>query len=178
VNALPGDGTTVVFATVGTDHHPFDRLVEWMERWRLDHSQEPVWWLLQNGTSRPSEHARSIEYLAYDDMENAMRRATAVVSHGGPGSIMLASYCGKKPIVVPRRKALGEHVDDHQLVFARRLASEGEIGLAESEQRLRELLDDALAATARERPAPTFDEVARSVQRFQLLIGEMMSRRA
>ena len=42
--------------------------------------------------------------------------------HAGAGIISAALAAGRKPIVVPRRAALGEHVDDHQHQLASKLA--------------------------------------------------------
>jgi UDP-N-acetylglucosamine transferase subunit ALG13 len=50
--------------------------------------------------------------------------------------------------VVPRRHRLGEHVDDHQVAFSRRLAADGSVFLAESEADLHGLLDRVVAAPA------------------------------
>ena len=77
-------------------------------------------------------------------MHAAVRDAAAVVCHGGPGTIMLAVHEGRRPVVVPRTRSLGEHVDDHQVAFARRIASEGAIRLAETEEQFSSLLDEAL----------------------------------
>ena len=63
-----------------------------------------------------------------------MGSAAAVVCHGGPGTILGARHRGAVPIVVPRQHRLGEHVDDHQVAFSRRLAADGGgIHLAETE---------------------------------------------
>jgi UDP-N-acetylglucosamine transferase subunit ALG13 len=48
-----------------------------------------------------------------------------VVTHAGIGSLILALTHGKHPIVMPRRHALGESVDDHQVAFANRLQQAG-----------------------------------------------------
>ena len=148
--------TRLVFATVGTDHHQFDRMVDWVDGWLEANPAGGVGALVQIGTSSAPRLARSVAYLGYDAMEDTMRRASAIVTHGGPGSIMLASWLGKKPIVIPRRAALGEHVDNHQVVFTERLAEAGTILLADSEARLHELLSAAVAgdtatAVARDR---------------------------
>jgi UDP-N-acetylglucosamine transferase subunit ALG13 len=175
VSAPEDNGAALVFATVGTDHHRFDRLVDWIDGWIVDHGDEHVSALVQTGTSRRPRHAQGADYLGYDEMQANMRRAAAIVSHGGPGSIMLACYCGKKPIVVPRTSALGEHVDQHQVLFARRLAAEGEILLAENEDEFDRLLEDVLGGTAPVRSTNGSDRVARSVHRFELLLGDLMS---
>jgi UDP-N-acetylglucosamine--N-acetylmuramyl-(pentapeptide) pyrophosphoryl-undecaprenol N-acetylglucosamine transferase len=54
-----------------------------------------------------------------------------VVCHGGAGIISSALAAGRKPIVVPRRAALGEHVDDHQYQLTRKLAEWGLVVPAE-----------------------------------------------
>jgi UDP-N-acetylglucosamine transferase subunit ALG13 len=56
--------------------------------------------------------------------------ADVVVTHGGPGTILEASSAGHRPVVVPRQRSYGEHVDDHQLRFAKRLAEDGMIVMA------------------------------------------------
>jgi len=175
VSAIADGETPLVFVTVGTDHHRFDRLVDWVDRWIVAHDGSPVEFLVQTGTSIRPRYAQSTDYLAYADMEATMRRAAAVVSHGGPGSIMLSCYCGKKPTVVPRSSALGEHVDNHQLVFTRRLAAEGEILLAESEDEFGRLLDEALAGGATDGAMDGSAQVAQSVRAFQRLVGDLMS---
>ena len=87
-----------------------------------------------------------------------MREAAVVVCHGGPGTIMLAATMGKRPIVVPRRKAAGEHVDDHQHAFTRRIAADGAIILAESESDFRGYLSGVLHANGGEPPAAAAHE--------------------
>jgi UDP-N-acetylglucosamine transferase subunit ALG13 len=165
-------GYPLIFVTAGTDHHPFDRLIDWSEHWLCEH---PVSCLIQGGTSRPAARGRWVDYLPYQEVERAMRAATVVVCHGGPGSITLALHFGTKPIVVPRRQALGEHVDDHQTIFARRLAAEGEIELAETEESFRHGLDIAMAhgrPAHRTRHPPATDA---TVRRFTELVDDMMA---
>jgi UDP-N-acetylglucosamine transferase subunit ALG13 len=54
-----------------------------------------------------------------------VRSAAVVVCHGGAGIISSALAAGRRPIVVPRRASLGEHVDDHQYQLTRKLADWG-----------------------------------------------------
>ncbi|HYB25773.1 MAG TPA: glycosyltransferase [Solirubrobacteraceae bacterium] len=61
-------------------------------------------------------------FLGSGELEEALDSATAVVCHGGAGIISSALAAGRRPIVVPRRAALGEHVDDHQYQLTRKLA--------------------------------------------------------
>lgn len=170
------DVKPLLFVTVGTDHHPFDRLVRWLDAWLEAGGDRLVRCLVQRGTSIPPSQAESNDYFTHEAMSAAMGEAAAVVCHGGPGTIMLAAHRGKVPIVVPRLNALGEHVDDHQLIFARRMADEGTIVLAESEDRFRALVEDALAARiARAWVAPSC--TADTVRRFEEIVDELMLRK-
>ncbi len=83
---------------------------------------EPV--IAQTGwcTYAPSR-VTAEKLMPFEAIQAYMRDARIVVTHGGPASIMQALSHGKTPIVVPRQSAHGEHVDDHQVRFARRIAA-------------------------------------------------------
>lgn len=166
--ALP-DGT-FIFVTVGTDHHRFDRLVDICEAWGADRGVEMF---VQTGTSRAVQTGSGAPYLPFPTMAEAMARATAVVCHGGPATIMLARQCGRTPIVVPRDPDRGEHVDGHQQKFARWMAEKGQIVLAAEEAELIERLDDALTDPERYRVAETA-ETASAVTEFRRLVDELL----
>lgn len=173
--AVTSDVPPLLFVTVGTDHHPFDRLVRWLDAWLESGGERRVRCLVQHGTSLPSSHAESSNYLGYGAMRAAMQEAAAVVCHAGPGTIMLAADAGKVPIVVPRLRALGEHVDDHQLLFARRMESERTIALAESEDRFHSLVERALTKPL----APTkftSSSSADTIRRFEEIVDELTLR--
>jgi UDP-N-acetylglucosamine--N-acetylmuramyl-(pentapeptide) pyrophosphoryl-undecaprenol N-acetylglucosamine transferase len=59
------------------------------------------------------------------DLTQAMREADVVVAHAGVGTALAALEVGKCPVLVPRRLAHGEHVDDHQTQIARELGTRG-----------------------------------------------------
>jgi UDP-N-acetylglucosamine transferase subunit ALG13 len=173
---MDGDSLPLVFVTVGTDHHPFDRLVRWIDDWLAAGGKERARCLVQSGTSKPPLHTEFDQYFGYQQMETFLSEAAAVVCHGGPGTVMMARWAGKRPIVVPRRHDLGEHVDDHQVAFARRIAVEGEIALAEDEAALMACLEEALVGEG------TFEvqnEEGRSeaVAEFGRLVDKLMSSR-
>ena len=169
-----GSSAPRVFVTVGTDHHPFDRLIDWVDSWLAANGHRGVRCLVQVGTGAPPHHAAWSRYLANDETQLAFRDATAVVCHGGPGTIMTCRSLGLVPIVVPRRKDLGEHVDDHQVAFARKMANQGEVKLADRREDLWRLLDRAV-----ENPA-AFKSPAReapfqlAVTRFEKLVHNII----
>ena len=171
------DPGALVFATVGTDHHPFDRLVLWLDEWLASRARDRRDCLVQIGTSLAPRLARSRRFLSYPEMESALAQATAVVCHAGPGTVMMALAAGKKPIVVPRDSALGEHVDDHQLVFARRVFEEGSIWLANGREHLAELLDRAIACPDEFRCGERRLDGETSVQRLAVLVDRLVAAR-
>lgn len=112
----------MILVTVGTNEARFDRLLDAVAE--LPHG-EPL--LVQHGHSAPIEHpdARLVDFLPFDELAASVRRARAVVTHAGAGSILMALANGKRPVVVPRLQRFGEAVDDHQLQLARRFADAG-----------------------------------------------------
>jgi UDP-N-acetylglucosamine transferase subunit ALG13 len=164
-----------LFVTVGTDHHPFDRLVGWVDAWLAGHPEE-LGCLMQTGTSAPPAGPAGWQaYLSFDALQAAMAQAAAVVCHGGPGTILGARQQGAVPIVVPRRQRLGEHVDDHQAAFARRLAAQGgQIHLAETEAELHRLLDRVAADPAAFRTGARDPATAGAVRAFGRLVDRLV----
>jgi UDP-N-acetylglucosamine--N-acetylmuramyl-(pentapeptide) pyrophosphoryl-undecaprenol N-acetylglucosamine transferase len=57
------------------------------------------------------------------ELKAAIEDADVVIAHSGTGSALAALESGKRPIVVPRSAAKGEHVDDHQTDLAEFLGS-------------------------------------------------------
>ena len=173
----------LLLVTVGTDHHPFDRLVRWAGAW-LDGHPGRLRCLMQTGTSAPpSAQVEWRAYLEFDALQAAMASAAAVVCHGGPGTILGARHMGAVPIVVPRQHRLGEHVDDHQVAFSRRLAAVGdEIHLAETEADLHRLLDRVAAEPAAFRagsagPGAAGRDRATAVREFERMVDGLVGER-
>ena len=67
----------LVFVTVGTDHHPFDRLCAWADAWVSAARHPEIPWFLQSGTSKAPATAPYRDYIGYDDMCSYMSRAIA-----------------------------------------------------------------------------------------------------
>jgi UDP-N-acetylglucosamine transferase subunit ALG13 len=60
-----------------------------------------------------------------DELQQAIQSADAIIAHAGTGIALTAMESGRCPVLVPRRASRNEHVDDHQLQTARRLADAG-----------------------------------------------------
>lgn len=161
-----------VLVSVGTDHHPFDRLVRWVDAWAAAHPLHSCF--VQYGTSARPEACAAMDNLRYEDLLQAMQTSAVIVSHGGPATIMDARACGRLPLVVPRRADLGEHVDDHQVRFSRWMAGRRQVMLAESEQELHQHLDSALRHPDRVRIDPHDPDIEASVRRFAGLVDGLL----
>jgi len=164
--------------TVGSDHHPFDRLVGWVDRWMDDH-HDKVDLVVQHGTARPPRHGRSIEFLQHEELMRLIADADVVVLQGGPMGIVEARRMGHKPVAVPRMRALGEVVDDHQMPFCRELARLGEIFVATREPTFRTALDVLLREPGAARPgaSETTKHVDAAVRVFGDLTAALPARR-
>jgi UDP-N-acetylglucosamine transferase subunit ALG13 len=112
-----------ILVTVGTDFHPFQRLVDWADEYARRHPEHDVF--IQYGAARPPVSGERSRLLDHAQLQTEIARADAVVCHGGPATITDIRRSGLIPICIPRDPDRGEHVDGHQQRFARRIADAG-----------------------------------------------------
>ncbi|PKI90837.1 glycosyl transferase family 28 [Actinomycetales bacterium SN12] len=124
--------TMRVFVTVGTDHHPFARLIEWVDRWAEPRSEVDL--VVQHGSSPKSKWGRNLELLGATDLRAEYDLADLVVGQVGPGTIFEANRAGHRPVVVPRDPAFGEVVDGHQYPFGTFMTAQARCWAETSEQ--------------------------------------------
>lgn len=117
----------MIFVTVGTHEQGMDRLFIEIDR------------LIEEGVIIEKVFAqigytnyepKNFEYkklIGYDEMDNLVRKSDIIITHGGPGSIFHPLQYDKIPIVVPRNPKYNEHVDNHQILFTKRLEQEKKI---------------------------------------------------
>jgi len=110
----------MIFATVGTQL-PFDRLIRALDGWAASNGGIEVFAQIGRGEYEPS-HIGWTRDMDPQDFRGRMARCDTVVAHAGMGSIISAIELGKRVIVMPRRAALGEHRNEHQLATVARLA--------------------------------------------------------
>lgn len=109
----------MIFVTVGTHEQPFNRLIRKIDELRRDGVVlENV--IMQTGycTYEP-QYCDWDNLIPYNRMLELVREARIVITHGGPASFVMPLQIGKTPIVVPRQKVYEEHINNHQLEFAR-----------------------------------------------------------
>lgn len=159
---------TKVVATVGTDHHPYHRMIEWMA---VAQEQLGIDVVVQRGATPGQAGIETVDYLGADELGALMESSDAVVCHGGPGTISLAQRSGHRPIVMARDPSLGEHVDDHQMRYVAKLAADGVIDTAATIEELLELLAQPRPKVAR---GDADDAVERAVGQFDALVGALL----
>ena len=109
----------MVFVTVGTHEQPFDRLIKCIDRLAEEKVVNDEF-IIQTGFSRYiPKFCKYRDFFSYGDMMKLFDGARIVITHGGPSSFMEGLERNKIPIVVPRRKKFGEHINDHQADFVR-----------------------------------------------------------
>ena len=113
----------MIFVTVGTHEQPFDRLIKKIDEMKRDGIiTENV--IIQTGfcTYEP-KYCEWNKLIPYKEMLRNVKEARIVITHGGPASFIMPLQIGKVPIVVPRQFEFNEHVNNHQVEFARNVAA-------------------------------------------------------
>jgi UDP-N-acetylglucosamine--N-acetylmuramyl-(pentapeptide) pyrophosphoryl-undecaprenol N-acetylglucosamine transferase len=111
-----------VVVTLGSNNYAFRSLVERLLR-VLPQGADILWQTGHTDTSGLGIEA--VKFLPAADLLSAMRKADLVIAHAGVGSALTAMRSGHAPLLVPRRRVRGEHVDDHQVQIARHLVDRG-----------------------------------------------------
>jgi UDP-N-acetylglucosamine--N-acetylmuramyl-(pentapeptide) pyrophosphoryl-undecaprenol N-acetylglucosamine transferase len=152
-DTLARTGIRFVVVTLGSNTYDFGRLVEGIRN-VLPPGAEVLW---QTGHTDVSKlDIRATPFLPSADLADAMRKADLVVAHAGVGSALAALSVGRTPLLVPRRKHRGEHVDDHQVQVARHLVHRGIALACDAEQLNPEIIAIAAASRVQEVVAPEF----------------------
>ena len=137
----------MIFVTIGTHEQQFNRLVEYMDKF-AETTDEEV--LIQTGFSTyEPKYCKWQKMFPYKEMSKHINEARIIITHGGPSSFIAPLQIGKTPIVVPRQKKYGEHVNDHQVNFCRQVAERmGTILVVEDVRELCSIIEkyDAIVA--------------------------------
>lgn len=126
----------MIFVTVGTEKFPFDRLLKAIDK-GIENRQinEEVFAQIGNSKYDP-QFFKYKNFLSFDEMIRAIQKSSIVIPHAGIGSVFLSLNLGKVPIIFPRFVHLGEHLDNHQVEFAKEMEKEGKVLAAYDEKDL------------------------------------------
>ena len=126
----------MIFVTVGTHHQPFQRLLDALT------SLPPAELVVQFGHGSPPSGLRhAAPFMSFGEMLEHFAAADAVITHAGVGSILCARRAGHVPVVIPRQRRHGEHVDDHQEELVRALEELEAVVAVREMDRLPEAVD-------------------------------------
>jgi UDP-N-acetylglucosamine--N-acetylmuramyl-(pentapeptide) pyrophosphoryl-undecaprenol N-acetylglucosamine transferase len=149
----PDVTVTRVLVTVGTlETYGFRRLVDRILA-IADESWE-VTWQLGSTSADGLPPDWTFTTMSEDAMVEAIRGADVVIAHAGVGTAMSAFDEGRCPVLVARRQAAGEHVDDHQQLIAGELSRRGLAVGVEVDDLDRAAILEAASRSVRRREAP------------------------
>lgn len=117
----------MIFVTVGTHEQGMDRLFIELDRLIEERVITEKVFAQIGYTKYKPKNFKYREMIDYIEMDQLIKKSNIVITHGGPGSIFQPLKYGKIPIVVPRNPDFNEHVDNHQILFAKRLEKENKI---------------------------------------------------
>ena len=163
----------MIFVTVGTHEQPFNRLVEFVDKLKENGTiQEEV--IIQTGFSTyEPKVCKWSKLFPYQEMVNNVAEARIIITHGGPSSFIMPLQVGKIPIVVPRKKRYEEHVNDHQVDFAKAVAErKGNIIVVEEMEQLEQVILN-YDAIVQAMPAEMKSNNAKFCHDFEKLVDEM-----
>jgi UDP-N-acetylglucosamine transferase subunit ALG13 len=163
-----------LLVTVGTHEQPFDRLLRAVDELADSDGRirgMPVF--CQFGYTTYVTKVQGQAMLASTEFERRLAESNVVVTHGGPGSIMPGLRAGQRLVLVPRQQRFGEHVDDHQIAFCRRLSEHFDIPIVEDIADLASALDRALASSKRAPQGGVRDSEA--IQRLSQIMVDMVT---
>ncbi|HZW11196.1 MAG TPA: glycosyltransferase [Phycisphaerales bacterium] len=143
----------MIFVTVGTQL-AFDRMVRAVDQWAGRAGRGDVF--AQIGpTELVPAHIAHRPFVNPREFAEHARAAEAIVAHAGMGSILTALQYGKPILIMPRKAALGEQRNDHQLATAARFEGRPGVLVAHDESELPAMLDRLAELRAGE-PIPPF----------------------
>ena len=125
---IPGAGN-MIFVTVGTEKFAFNRLVCAIDNFARDGKIKDVFVQTGCATYKPKSVLYK-NFLDFNEMQSKIKSADIVISHAGVGSVLLALSNGKIPIIFPRFHKYQEHLDDHQIEFAKKMSVFNKVILA------------------------------------------------
>lgn len=128
---LPQGGSVrriiLIFITVGTHEQGLDRLLVEVDKLIEEKIINDEVFAQIGYCKYIPKNYKFEKMIGYDEMDEWVKKSDIIITHGGPGSIFHPLKYGKTPIVVPRDPKYNEHVDNHQILFTKRLESEGKV---------------------------------------------------
>ena len=159
----------MIFVTVGNATQNFKRLLDAVDvlAGQGQFKNEPV--LIQSGNNPDFEplHCEHKPFLSMGEFEQSIEDASLIICHAGCGTLLHALRAGKVPVVMPRLKKYGEHINDHQIQLVEALVDEGRIVVAFGPEDLPKAVVEAqqrAVAVSPAQPPPMLNIVRKAIQ--------------
>ena len=130
----------MILVLLGTQNNSFHRLLEEIQK-NIDDGNIKEKVVVQAGyTQFESKDMTIYNQLPKEQLQELIKEADLIITHGGVGSIISSITNGKKVIAVPRLQKYKEHVNDHQLDIINSFNESGYIIGIHSVEELKEAL--------------------------------------
>lgn len=111
----------MIFVTVGTHEQSFERLIKEIDELKGNGIIKEDVFIQTGFTDYIPKNCEWSKLVSFKDMDKKVSDARIVITHGGPASFIAPLQKGKIPIVVPRQFEFNEHVNNHQVDFAKQV---------------------------------------------------------
>lgn len=111
----------MIFVTVGTHEQSFERLIKEIDELKGNGIIKEDVFIQTGFTDYIPRNCEWSKLVSFKDMDKKVSEARIVITHGGPASFIAPLQKGKIPIVVPRKFEFNEHVNNHQVDFAKQV---------------------------------------------------------
>lgn len=129
----------MIFVTVG-HQMPFDRLISAVDEWAEKAGRDDILAQIGKAEYKPG-FIRNVEKIDPIEFNRIIENADAIISHAGTGTILTALYFGIPILIMPRRAALMETRNDHQVATAKHFKAFTGVEVAMDESELPAMMD-------------------------------------
>ena len=161
----------MVFVTVGNAKQGFQRILDAIDALTGNgfFGSEQVFIQTGYNTGFQPLHCDYKAFLPMDEFQQWLEKSDLIISHGGC-TVISAVRLGKVPVVIPRRKKYGEHVNDHQVQLVEVLTSEGLVVPAYEAEDLPQAITETRRRSGHPRPPSPSQMLALVAQAIEELI--------
>src|SRR4051812_36789098 len=160
----------MIFVTVGNVTQQFRRLLDGIDELASAGKLKQQRVVVQSGSNSYFSSSQCVkrDFFPPNEYCQMIAAAQVIVCHGGAGTLHHVFQAGKIPVVMPRRRKYGEHVDD-QYQFVKALAAEGRVIAAFEPADLAAAIDRAYGSQRTPPPASP----AKAIQLIQNALDEL-----
>ena len=163
----------MIFVTVGNAKQGFRRLLSTVDQLAGTKAFqcERVFMQIGHNLDFHPQHCEYKPFLSPDEFQQWMEKADLIICHGGCTQLQ-AIRLGQVPVVMPRRKKYGEHVNDHQVQLVEALATEGRIIPAYEPEDVSAAIAEVRRRKAQPMPLPPTRMITLVSEAVEELIGK------